>query len=145
MSQVKDTIKNLEELDARIDKAEAAEQSAIKINKDAAKLRDESKANLAKTVAERQGINSLNAVKDAEFSRKDSELKNREATLLAKQADLERKTAEKNKEFDVREAELAILSNAVAKGDRLNKEHKATLDALADKYKSISDFITTTL
>lgn len=137
--------KVLEESNEKLKKAEALEASAVGREKNAATLRDESDANLKKIQSERQGINSLNAAKDAEFARREQELKNREVTLAAGQLDLERKTTESNKTFETSHAALDARGVSADKADRRNREFAETLDKRAEKYNSIAEFISTTL
>ena len=142
---IKDTIKSLEEADEKLKITVGLENSAIAMQRNAAKLRDESQSNLDKIRIERENIDKLQFGREAESERKENELKNREVTLSAGQADLERNTAESNKDFDFKHAELDARTVATDKADRRNKEFEATLDKRSEKYKSIGDFITTTL
>jgi len=142
---IKDTIKSLEEADEKLKQAAVLENSAIAKQKDAAKLRDESQSDLAKVRVERANFEQIQAGREDKSKRKEEELKNREATLAAGKADLERNTAENNKDFDIKHAALDARTVAADKAERANKESKAALETLAEKYKSIGDFITTTL
>ena len=142
---IKDAIKSLEEADEKLKQAVVLETSAIAKQKEAAQLREESQRDLEKAAIEKSNLIKMRTEWDADFRRKEDELKNREVTLAAGKADLERNTAENNKDFDTKHAALDARTVAADKADRQNKEQKASLDTLAEKYKAIKDFITTTL
>ena len=142
---IKDAIKSIEEADDKLKKAGVLEQKSIAAQRDAARLREESQRDVDKTRIERQNIDKLTAAHQVESGRKEQELKNREVTLAAGKADLERNTAETSKKLDGQANELVARSMEVDRADRRNKEFEATLDKRAEKYKSIGDFITTTL
>jgi len=142
---IKDAIQSLEEADEKLKKAAEIERKALTAQKDAARLREEAQRDLDKTRIERANFDKIQAEREAESERKEQELKNREVKLASGQAALIRNTAESNKDFDTTSGALDARAVAADKADRRNEEYEATLDKRAAKYKSIAEFISTTL
>jgi len=142
---IKDTIKTLEEADEKLERAVVLESEAVAMQRDAARLRDESDRDLEKVRIERANFEKIQTGREAESERKESELKNREVTLAAGKADLERNTAESNKDFETQHAALDARTVTLDNATRVNVELRATLDKVAARYKAIQEFITTTL
>ena len=134
-------LKANQESDEKLKKAVELEQSAVKIQKDAAQLRDESESNLVKTRIERANTDKLQAERVAENERKENELKNREVKLSASQALLARNKVDYNKDLDDQGAVLDARTAAADKAELRNKDFGETLDERAAKYNSIAEFI----
>jgi hypothetical protein len=142
---IKDTIKSLEEADQKLEKAAVLEGKAVTIQRDAARLREESQRDLDKVRIERQNFEQIQAARETESEQKEQDLKNRERKLAAAQSTLEHNAAANKKDFEATHTALDARSVAVDKADRQNKEFAETLDKRAQKYNSIADFISKTL
>jgi len=142
---IKDAIKSIEEADEKLKKATELESKAVAAQRDAARLRQESDDSLRNVREESAALAETHGRWLSDSEKKEQELKNREVKLASGQATLLRNTAESNKDFDTTSAALDARAVAADKADRQNKEYEETLDKRAAKYKSIAEFISTTL
>jgi len=138
---VKDTIKELEQVEKQLEQAKALEESAIAIQRDAARLRDEAdKLNRESAQAKTDAEITLANFR-AESARKDDEYKNRETTLIAMKADLDAREAEqvkanKQRLDDLNQKEVALANRVTA-----CKEKEIALDERLAKYESVAQAI----
>ncbi len=142
---IKDTIKSLEEVDEKLKKAIALEQTAIVAQKNAAAMRDEAQRALNKVNSEKVKVDELYSRWNAATTQKEDELKNRETTLSAHQADFERHSSEKITLIENRNAELTKRIVIVEKREAECSLYKERMDEVGEKYSVIAEFINNTL
>ncbi len=145
MSTMQDTIKALKAADKKIEKAVKLEESAVTIQKDAARLRDETRDELTKITQVKEDLVAAESNWRADHHRQCDELKNREKTLLAGQADLEHQTKARLDGIIVREDELNARAAELQNSEKLVNERMVFYTDVGAKYKAIAKFINETL
>jgi len=138
---VKDTIKELENVEKQLEQAKALEESAIAIQRDAARLRDEADKLNRESAQFKTDAEITLANFRSESARKDDEYKNREVTLIAMKADLDAREAEqvkanKQRLDDLNQKEVGLANRVTA-----CKEKEIALDERLAKYESVAQAI----
>ena len=145
MNQVKDTIKNLEALDKKLEEAEALEVKAQTAHKQAATLRDEADALKREAQEYKEAGDRARDQYNAQVAAKEDELKNREVTLAGKLVDFQNANDAAVKLAADREGQLNARTSELDNAETACKELMAELKLREANYNSIAEFINKTI
>ena len=145
MKEIKDTIKELEKLDSRLNRAVQLEKQAEEAQRLAAGLRDDADEKLRQAQTEKLEADRLLEEYKELYSRGDDELKGREKTLAAKAADCALKSEDVAKSQALRGNEQVIQAASLAKREAECLEREEKLYIQGEKYKAVVEYINNTL
>ena len=145
MNQVKDTIKNLEALDKKLEEAEALEVKAQTAHKQAATLRDEADQLNREATEAKEETQRLMATHKTISDRQGDDLRTREKTLAGKLVDFQNANDAAVKLAADREGQLNARTSELDNAETACKELMAELKLREANYNSIAEFINKTI